>query len=164
MLLKYHSFEFVSVNYILEGKIISKPKLSKAELMIDRYLMKRQYERRTSLRKFGDGILAPVGIKSQDTTFCLGFRPTCRNIKAVIAQKWERRHAKATRRTCDTTLKIHHLSVTFPTPHYSYHLNPLFVHLRHRNKHWWAKRLSQPVQMKNLWVLSRGLQVYRILN
>lgn len=41
---KYHSFKFVSVNYRPEGKTFPEPKLSRAELMIDRYFMKHQYE------------------------------------------------------------------------------------------------------------------------
>lgn len=41
---KYHSFEFIIVNYIPEGGVFLEPKLSKAKLMIGRYLMRRQYE------------------------------------------------------------------------------------------------------------------------
>lgn len=38
---KYHSYEFVSVNYTFEGKTFLEPKLLRAELMIGRYFMKR---------------------------------------------------------------------------------------------------------------------------
>lgn len=41
---KYHSFEFIFVKYIPEGGVFLEPKPSRAELMIGRYLMKRQYE------------------------------------------------------------------------------------------------------------------------
>lgn len=46
---KYHSFEFVTVNYILEGGIFLEQKLSRMELMIRRYLIRRQYEPGTGL-------------------------------------------------------------------------------------------------------------------
>lgn len=37
---KYHSFKFVSINYIVESTTFLKHKLPRIELMIDRYLMK----------------------------------------------------------------------------------------------------------------------------
>lgn len=64
------------LNYILEGGVFLEPKLSKTELMVGQYLISRQYEPGTGLGKNRDGILEPVGIKGQDTTFCLGFKPT----------------------------------------------------------------------------------------
>lgn len=75
---KYHSFEFVSVNYIPEGGAFLEPKLSKTKLMVGRYLIRRQYEPRTDLGKHRDGILEPNLIKSQDSIFGLGFKPTRR--------------------------------------------------------------------------------------
>lgn len=48
---KYHSFEFVSINYILEGGVFLEPKLSNGRIMIGWYLMKWQYEPGASLGK-----------------------------------------------------------------------------------------------------------------
>lgn len=64
--------------------------------------------------------LEPIKVKSQDTTFALGFRLTRENFKYVIARRREKRRARATGQTVETPLKIPHLSVTFSTPHYSY--------------------------------------------
>lgn len=41
---KYHSFEFVSINYIPAGRTFLKSKLPKNESMIGRHLRKQQYE------------------------------------------------------------------------------------------------------------------------
>lgn len=53
---KYHSFEFISRNYILEAGDLLELKLWKTELMMGRYLMKKQYEPGTGLGKYGEGI------------------------------------------------------------------------------------------------------------
>lgn len=60
----YHSFKFVLVNYILEGKMIPEPKLWKTKLMINCYLVDRQYEPETGRGKFKDGILIPIEVRS----------------------------------------------------------------------------------------------------
>lgn len=65
----------MSVNYIPERKAIPKPKLSKTELMMGWYLKDRQCEASIDLSPHGDGIVAPVKVKSQDTTFELSFQP-----------------------------------------------------------------------------------------
>lgn len=43
--------------------------------------MKRHYEPGTGLEKNKDEILELIEVKSQDTTFGLGFRPTQKDIK-----------------------------------------------------------------------------------
>lgn len=60
---KYHLFEFVLVKYILESTTFLEPKLSKTELMIGCYFMKRQYKMGTGLGKLGDGFLVPIDVK-----------------------------------------------------------------------------------------------------
>lgn len=57
---KCHSFEFMTVNCILEGVIFPEPKLSRKELMIGHYFMKKQYEPKIGLGKFRDEILKPI--------------------------------------------------------------------------------------------------------
>lgn len=89
---KYHSFKVVSINYIPEGGVILKPKLSKAELMISRCLIKGQYELRTGLGEYEEGIGELVEIKSQGTTFCVGF-----NLARKISKLY---HTKARKKTC----------------------------------------------------------------
>lgn len=44
--------------------------------MIGCYLMDHHYEPRIDLGKFRGGILAPIEVKSQNTTFDLDFKPT----------------------------------------------------------------------------------------
>lgn len=39
------------------------------------------------LDKFGDGILMPIEVTSQDTNFGLGLEPTGKEIKAMISQR-----------------------------------------------------------------------------
>lgn len=41
---RYHSLEFISVNYIPEAKVIPELKLLNIELMIGRYLKDHQYK------------------------------------------------------------------------------------------------------------------------
>lgn len=41
---RYHSFEFVSVNYIIEGKLIPEAELSNIEFMVCQYLKDCQDE------------------------------------------------------------------------------------------------------------------------
>lgn len=57
--------------------------------MVGWYLISRQYKPGTSLGKHGDRILKPVEIKSQDTTFGLGFKPTRR-----ITRSWSPKGGK----------------------------------------------------------------------
>lgn len=55
--------------------------------MIGPYLMDCQYEPESGLGKFGDWILAPVEVKSQDTTFSLDFKPNQKDVKAIMPRK-----------------------------------------------------------------------------
>lgn len=73
---RYHSFEFVSVNYTPERMVILEPKLSNTQLIASRYLMDRQYEPSTVPGNHGDWIVVPIEVKSQDTTFGLVFLTT----------------------------------------------------------------------------------------
>lgn len=68
--------------------------------------MERQYEPRTSLDEYGEGILDPIKIKSQGTTFGHGFKSTRRDFHAMIAQRREKRHARAAGQTVEAPLKI----------------------------------------------------------
>lgn len=45
--------------------------------------MSRQYEQGIDLGKHRDGILEPVEIKGQDTTFGLGFKPTRKDYQTM---------------------------------------------------------------------------------
>lgn len=54
---KYHFFKFVTTNYILEDGVILEPKLPRLELMVGRYLMRRQDQLGKCPGKYGDGIL-----------------------------------------------------------------------------------------------------------
>lgn len=65
-----HLFEFVAVNYNSNVKVVSKPKLSK--LSLRSWYCQGQH---------GDGTVTPIEVKSQDTTFGLGFQPTQGDIK-----------------------------------------------------------------------------------
>lgn len=55
--------------------------------MIDRYLNDRQYEASIGFVKHGDGIIAPVKVNSQGTTFCLGFNQ--HKMREMVAKKGE---------------------------------------------------------------------------
>lgn len=48
--------------------------------------MKRQYELGTGLNEYKEGILNPIKVKSQNTTFSVGFMPARKDFKAMIAQ------------------------------------------------------------------------------
>lgn len=82
--------------------------------------LKCQYEKGTGLGKFRDVILMLTEVKSQSTNFSLGFKPTRKDIKAMIAQRKDKQRAKAVWQTSEAPLKIPHLSITFPTPYYIY--------------------------------------------
>lgn len=75
--------------------------------------MSRQYEPGTGLGKHGNGILEPVEIRGQDTTFGLGFKPTRKDYQAMITQRKERRRARAVGQILETKRKIPPLSETF---------------------------------------------------
>lgn len=80
---KYHTFKYLSVNYVLYGKVMPKPKLSRTELMVGHSLIDWQHEMWTGLGKFKDEILAPIEVKLQD-------------IKAMMAKKREKQYVEAT--------------------------------------------------------------------
>lgn len=50
---RYHSFDFVSVNYIPEGKTFLEPKLYRCRINASHYFMKCQNEPGIGLGKFG---------------------------------------------------------------------------------------------------------------
>lgn len=82
----YHSFEFVSVDsYLKEGYLSAE--IVKRRAYGRPVFQGRQYEPETGMRKHGDGIVAPIEVKSQNIPFGLGFQPTPHNIKEMIAKK-----------------------------------------------------------------------------
>lgn len=81
--------------------------------------MSRQYEPGTGLGKHREGILEPILIKGQDSTFGLGLKPTRKDFLAMIAQRKERRRARTTWQVTDAPIEIPHLSETFWAPNYA---------------------------------------------
>lgn len=75
------------MNYIPEGGVFLELKLPRAELMVSRYLMRRQYELGARLGKYEDEILDLLKIKTQHMTFDLGFKPTRKDLHAMVTQK-----------------------------------------------------------------------------
>lgn len=68
---KYHYSNLCLINDIPEGRAFIESKLSRFELTISRYLIKRQYKLGTGLGKC-NGILELIEAKGHDTTFGLG--------------------------------------------------------------------------------------------
>lgn len=88
----------------------------------------KRHEPGTGLGKYGHEILEPTEVKSQDTTFSFAFKSAQKDIKLMIAQRREKRRAKAADQTSEASLKILHLSVTFPAP-------TIPTNHRHQNRH-----------------------------
>lgn len=62
----------------------------------------------------------PIEEKSRDTTFLLGFKPTRKDIKAMMTKKREKRHANTTRQTFNVPMSMpHYLSFSSPFPNLS---------------------------------------------
>lgn len=53
-------------------------------------------------------------------TYGIGFKPTGKDVKAMIAPRRENRRAKTIGQTTETPLRIPHLFETFPAPQYTY--------------------------------------------
>lgn len=91
--------------------------------------------------KFGDGILVPIKIKFEDTTFSLGFKPTWKNIKEMIVEHRQNLCAKAAGQTSEAPLKF---------PHMSYHISSPLLYLP-------ASSIRASVYEWEIWV-DAGLQ------
>lgn len=70
--------------------------------------------------RYGDGILEPIKIKSQDKPFGFGFKPIKKDFKSMIAQRREKRRVRAAGQTAETPLRIPHLFETFPALYCNY--------------------------------------------
>lgn len=93
-----------------------------------------------------------IKVESKHTALVLGFNRNRKNIKSTMAKNWEKRHARATGQTFDTTIKIPHLPVTSLFLFKSINLNFMGVSLLPWSRHEWMRRLSTPFR----WRFSRS--------
>lgn len=100
------------------------------------------------LGTFGDGIIMAIKVKSQETSFGVGFKPTWKYIKAIIVQCGEKQRAKVAGQTSGPPLKIPNLSVTIP-------LIVVHINLKHQSRYLWVKNLSRFVQMTTFKIVSQ---------
>lgn len=84
--------------------------------MMGRCLMKCQHEPAIGLGEFKDGILVPIKVKSQDTTFGLDFQPTQKDIKAMITRHRKKRLARTAGQTLEVPSEEPQSIRIFPDP------------------------------------------------
>lgn len=88
--------------------------------MIGQYLKDRQHEVDIGLGWQGRGIVMPIEVKSQDTTFGLGFYQARWDIREMIAKKRDKRRVKRNSQTFEHPW----IFSTYPLPCQFYYTPP----------------------------------------
>lgn len=82
----FHAFEVVQANYIAEGTVLGKPKMSANSTMVGRIMLNNGYQLHSGLGKNLQGRLSPIHLVNKKNTYGLGYKPTMTDRKKMFEQ------------------------------------------------------------------------------
>lgn len=112
-----NAFELVQANYVAEGSVPARPKISANSMMVAKVMLNSGYKLDSGLGQNLQGRLEPIQVNDKKVPYGLGFKPTKKDKQQVAAaQKRENKLAKLEGRTPVSRGlgKIPPLSITFP--------------------------------------------------
>lgn len=84
-----NAFELVQANYVAEGSVPARPKISANSMMVAKVMLNSGYKLDSGLGQNWQGRLEPIQVNDKKVPYGLGFKPTKKDKQQVAAQKSE---------------------------------------------------------------------------
>lgn len=84
-----NAFELVQANYVAEGSVPARPKISANSMMVAKVMLNSGYKLDSGLGQNLQGRLEPIQVNDKKVPYGLGFKPTKKDKQQVAAQKSE---------------------------------------------------------------------------